>query len=320
MQGKKPLVSQFPSLPIKSGDVSPIKASKVAWNSTQYPLPVVISPSAYKTLRECPYHFYVSRLLGLRQAKEMDSSADHSLIGQLLHRILKVFYQNLKTQDLQKQSTQGAWDLADRKSWMEKRLAAVSDKIFNPYVLGDGRFIAASFDWKKQIPLWVEWQLEREAQGWRFHDGECKVGFDLQLDEDVLIRIEGYADRLDLHPEYGAAVMDYKYQNVQAIKKKSQYVDDDPQLLIYAKAVDRDPIVDERQVGELAWVGLKLKDEKPERFFPLEDQEQKRQTLSPHLARDLNAVWSGKDMHAYAPDSVCQYCDARGVCRKGMWS
>lgn len=320
MQGKKPLVSHLPSLPMKSGDVSPIQASKVAWNTTQYPLPAVISPSAYKTLRECPYHFYVSRLLGLRQAKEMDSSADHSLIGQLLHRILKIFYQNLKTQDLQKQSTQGVWDLADRKSWMEKRLAAVSDKIFNPYVLGDGRFIAASFDWKKQIPLWVEWQLEREAQGWYFHDGECKVGFDLQLDEDVLIRIEGYADRLDLHPEYGAAVIDYKYQNVQAIKKKSQYVDDDPQLLIYAKAVDRDPIVDEHLVGELAWVGLKLKDEKPERFFPLENQEQKRQELIPHLARDLKAVWSGMDMHAYAPDSVCQYCDARGVCRKGMWS
>jgi ATP-dependent helicase/nuclease subunit B len=320
MQGEKPLISNLPHLPIKSGQMSPVEPSKVAWDRNQYPLPVVISPSAYKTLRDCPYHFYVSRLLGLRQAKTLDSSADHSLIGQLLHRILKIFYQNLKTQDLQKQSGQNVWDPAARQAWMEKRLSAISDKIFDPYVLGDGRFIAASFEWKKQIPTWVEWQIERELSGWRFHDGECKVGFDLQLHEDVLIRIEGYADRLDLHPEYGAAVIDYKYQNVQAIKKKSQYVDDDPQLLIYAKAVDRDPIVEEAQIGELAWVGLKLKDDKPERFFPLEEQAQKRQNLIPHLARDLKAVWSGKSMHAYAPDSVCQYCDARGICRKGMWS
>lgn len=320
MQGPKPLLAYAPRLPIKEGIASPVEASKVAWDRKQYPLPAVISPSAYKTLRDCPYHFYVSRLLGLRQVKVMDSSADHSLIGQLLHRILKNFYQSLKTQDLQKQSTPDVWDLATRKSWMEKRLGAISDKTFEPYVLGDGRFIAASFEWKKQISAWVDWQIERETLGWRFHDGERKVGFDLQLDEDILIRIEGYVDRLDLHPQEGAAVIDYKYQNVQAIKKKSQYIDDDPQLLIYAKAIDRDPLVEESSVSELAWVGLKLKDDKPERFFPLEDQEQRQQELIPHLVRDLKAVWSGKDMHAYAPDSVCQYCDARGICRKGMWS
>jgi ATP-dependent helicase/nuclease subunit B len=322
-----PLVSPI-SLPYKNAKTRPVFQSKVGWDSKMYPLPGLISPSAYKTLRDCPYRFYVSKLLGLRQPKVLEHDSDFSLIGQLLHRILKIFHQKLKTQDAKKGDGDQLWSDQDRKIWMEKNLSSISQSIFEPYVLSDGRFMAANLAWKKQIPSWIDWQLHREKEGWHFHNGECKVGFDLRLSENEVIRIEGYPDRLDLHEEHGFSVIDYKFQNVQVIKSKAVHIDDDPQLLIYAKAVDHDPIVEEQSIREMSWVGLKVKhvdklskkDASIERDFPLENYEEKIQGLIPNLARDLGAVWSGKEMYAYAPDSVCQYCDARGICRKGMWS
>lgn len=316
------------SLPYKNAQAKPVFQSKVSWDSKMYPLPGLISPSAYKILRDCPYRFYVSKLLGLRQPKVLERDSDFSLIGQLLHRILKIFHQKLKTQDAQKGDGDQQWSDQDRKIWMEKNLSSISQNIFGPYILGNGRFMADNFAWKKQIPSWIDWQLHREKEGWHFHNGECKVGFDLRLSQGEVIRIEGYPDRLDLHEESGFSVIDYKYQIVQSIKGKAIHIDDDPQLLIYAKAVDHDPIVEDQSIREIAWVSLKVKDieklnnkdAKIERHFPLENYEEKIQGLIPNLARDLGAVWSGKEMYAYAPDSVCQYCDARGICRKGMWS
>jgi hypothetical protein len=35
---------------------------------------------------------------------------------------------------------------------------------------------------------------------------------------------------------------------------------------------------------------------------------------------DIEKVWGGEALKATGPDSVCQYCQVRGLCRKGMWS
>jgi ATP-dependent helicase/nuclease subunit B len=41
--------------------------------------------------------------------------------------------------------------------------------------------------------------------------------------------------------------------------------------------------------------------------------------FSEQMIEDVQSLWSGKPLTAFAPDSVCQYCEARGICRKGMW-
>lgn len=41
--------------------------------------------------------------------------------------------------------------------------------------------------------------------------------------------------------------------------------------------------------------------------------------LDKQLYQDLSAVWSGSSLQAFAPESACRYCEARGICRKGMW-
>jgi ATP-dependent helicase/nuclease subunit B len=55
------------------------------------------------------------------------------------------------------------------------------------------------------------------------------------------------------------------------------------------------------------------------RAHPVEDMPELMEEFSTQIVQDLNDLWARKPLKAFAPDSVCQYCDARGVCRKGMW-
>ena len=305
------------NLPTKSGQGHFISQSAASWEREKYPLPTSISPSAYKILRECPYHFYATRLLGLRSPRGLEKSSDSSMIGQLLHRILRDFYHRLKTLETQVEPTLAA---NERSKWMVQTLEEISGEAFTPLIFANGKYLAQWQEWKKQIPQWVAWQIERESQGWKFYDAEKKVHFDLVLDKETKIRIEGYVDRLDLHTSLGASVIDYKYQSATKIKDKSIYIKDDPQLLIYAKAVGNTHHVGRAEVSCAEWVSLKPTKDKECRNYPLEEFEAQLDELPADMARDLSAVWGGELMKASAPESVCQYCEARGLCRKGMWS
>ncbi|WP_114637031.1 PD-(D/E)XK nuclease family protein [Polynucleobacter necessarius] len=293
-------------------------------------LPLSMSPSAYKALRDCPYKYYVRSILGLREAKEFDDGFDASLAGQSLHALLGKFYQALKTEE-QKADSQIHQNTAARRVWMEEQLNAISEKEFKRLIEGDGRVLGTLRDWQKQIPSFVDWQLQREAQGWRYHNAEHKVGFDLHFvspdGEDRVIRIEGRADRFDINiqSEHQAEVIDYKNQSMTKMKKRAEHLLDDPQLLIYARAANENPQaahLQDYQVERAQWVSLKLdvkRDKKLLRSLEVEDIAELMPEFSEQLTEDVQKLWSGKELTAFAPDGVCKYCEARGICRKGMW-
>ena len=55
-------------------------------------LPRSYSPTAYQTLLDCPYRFFVKSVLGIRELDEADDALDKSDYGNALHRILKAFH------------------------------------------------------------------------------------------------------------------------------------------------------------------------------------------------------------------------------------
>ena len=179
----------------------------------------------------------------------------------------------------------------------------------------DGRWWAAAIEWETLIPDWINWHIEREEAGWVFHDGEKPVGFDLATNFGS-IRVSGFVDRLDIHPELGVEVIDYKYSSKNSINKKKSNIEDDPQLVIYAKAVDGDDIVNRQTVSNASWVSIK----EANTAIQVEDLSEHVNELPAQMTADIEALWGGSPVIASAPDSICQYCQARGVCRKGMWS
>jgi ATP-dependent helicase/nuclease subunit B len=294
-------------------------------------IPLSVSPSAYKALRSCPYRYYVSSLLGLRKAKEFEEGFDASLVGQTLHALLKNFFQALKTEGNKAHSTIHNGQEA-RRQWMQEQLTQYSEKEFERLISGDARVLGTLRDWQKQIPSFIDWQLKREHDGWVYHDAELPVGFTLTLIDqngvEQAIRIAGRADRFDINESdvTTAAVIDYKNQGIKKISDRADYILDDPQLLIYARGVNENATVAHlpgREVKQAEWVSLKSTLDKGEdkiiRAHPVQDMPDMMQQFSDQITRDLNTLWARKPMKAFAPDSVCKHCEARGICRKGMW-
>ncbi len=331
------LRTQLPDWPILkvrpdtyAGHSNPLREA-VTTVSSDIAIPISMSPSAYKALRDCPYRYYVRSILGLRKAKEFEEGFDASLAGQVLHALLKNFFQALKTEEQKPHSSIHQGEDA-RCDWMQKHLTKHSEKEFERLIKGDARVTGTLRDWQKQIPSFVDWQLKREAEGWQFHDAELPVGFMVMLtDPDGVqreIEIAGRADRFDVNTDNAnvAAVIDYKNQGIAKIKKRAERFLDDPQLLIYARAVNENAIAAHlpgRTVKQAEWVSLKadLKkaDDKIVRAHPVEKMPEMMEQFSGQLNEDLEVLWARKPMKAFAPDSVCQYCEARGICRKGMW-
>ncbi len=271
--------------------------------------PASISPSAYRALRECPYRYYVTRLLGLRERSGLDAEVDLSLVGKTLHAALYDFYHGLKTQALETDN------VYERTKLLKQRLYAISHKHFKPLLEVDGRWLAAWIEWETLIPSWIDWHIQREQSGWVFHDGEKQVGFDLHTRFGD-IRVAGFVDRLDIHPQDGVEVIDYKFSSKNSITKKKNNLKDDPQLVIYAKAVNGHDMVDRRPAAIASWVSVKEEDARVE----VDDLQSQMNELPAQMITDIESLWGGAPMAASAPDSICQYCQARGICRKGMWS
>ena len=311
----------------RSGVASPLQMA-IAKLDSDLPMPVSMSPSAYKALRDCPYRYYVRSLLGLRKLKGFEEGFDASLAGQTLHKILRNFYQALKSEP-QKSASSIITDIELRRVWMQDKLTLISEQVFKRLIEGDARVLGVLRDWQKQIPSFIQWQLDREAQGWQFHDAEVKVGFDLPFTDldgnERHIRIEGYADRFDvsMHDPKAASVIDYKNQSLTKVEWRSEVVLDDPQLLIYARASNESKKIPGRAVNVAEWVALKADVKKggdeAERSVIIEEMPELLQEFSEQITEDVQSLWSGKPLKAFAPDSVCQYCEARGICRKGMW-
>jgi ATP-dependent helicase/nuclease subunit B len=310
-------------------EATPMKMA-VAHFEEDLPMPLSMSPSAYKALRDCPYRYYVRSLLGLRKNKEFDEGFDASLAGQTLHKLLKRFYHALKTHEHTNPSLKA--DSDQRRAWMEKSLNDYSEQEFAVLIEGDARVMGALRDWQKQIPSFVDWQIQRELAGWEYFDGEVKVGFDLPFqDADgsiKMIRIEGYADRYDVNVDNSkiASVIDYKNQRFDRVKVRAEHVLDDPQLLIYARAANEGQESHKltgHHVQQAEWVALKADVSKGEqkalRSQEVVDMAEMMQQFSKQITEDVEQLWAKKPMQAFAPEGVCQYCEARGVCRKGIW-
>ena len=313
----------------RSFDAAPM-AMSVAHFEEALPMPLTMSPSAYKALRDCPYRYYVRSLLGLRKNKGFDEGFDASLAGQTLHKLLKRFYQALKTQEHTNPILNS--NMEQRRAWMEQSLSTYSEQEFASLIEGDARVMGALRDWQKQIPSFVDWQLQRELAGWQYFDGEVKVGFDLPFkDSDGnlnCIRIEGFADRYDLQIDNSkiASVIDYKNQRFEKVKLRAEHILDDPQLLIYARAANEEHEnhkLNGHMVKQAEWVALKADiakgDDKALRGQEVADMPTMMQQFSEQITDDVAQLWAKKPLQAFAPEGVCQYCEARGICRKGIW-
>ena len=250
-------------------------------------LPRRYSPTAYQTLLDCPYRFFVKSVLGIQELDEADDALDKSDYGNALHRILKTFHDSAPP--LERDAA-----LAQLNQISAAEFAALP------------AWTAAAWRsrWDKIQPAYVDAWLDRVAQGWHYQSGEA--AFEVPFDVAGLgeITLYGRVDRVDAKGD-ARTVIDYKTGAAQALKKKLKAPDETIQLPFYAWLAD----------AAAAYLPI---DETP--VVPLElDGETDVDAISRRLPQLLEALAQHAALPAHGIDGVCKYCEARGLCRKGMW-
>lgn len=253
-------------------------------------LPAALSASAIDALRNCPYQFFSRVLLGLREADELEQEASKRDYGTWLHAVLKRFH-----------DARGDDDDTALRAAAEAELALLDAADFLPY--------AAAFE--RLRPLYLAWLAEAEAGGQRYAAGEvdrdCRP-FEAPLEALLL---KGRIDRID-EAAGQTWLLDYKTGDAKALKDKVAARLEDTQLATYALLSGAAP--------GLHAAYLVLDDGKGIAVLPHDDVSATALALRDGLQADLTALRAGAPLPALGEGRVCDYCEARGLCRKDDWT
>lgn len=271
---------------------------------TQPPLPrgdalpvTQLSASAYDDLRHCPYRFFALRQLGLARSDELEGEVDKRDFGNWLHEVLNHFHAALK-----------AAPTPDRRA-RAAMISIASEQATQAMGLSEADFLPFAAAWPAVREGYLDWLSVHEAdEGAVFEQAEPRL-------EQPLgdVRLVGRLDRIDrLQADGRAYVIDYKTESLDSSKQRVKEPFEDTQLAFYAALLDEDTL-------RAAYVNV---GEKASGTQTVEQTEvvAARDALVEGILHDLRRIGEGAAMPALGEGAVCEFCAARGLCRKDFWS
>jgi len=268
-------------------------------------LPATLSASAYNRLIACPYQFFATRMLGLSTLDSLSDLPEKRDYGGWLHAILKKYHDTLKA--------------SPELTAMEQQqalLVQISQQEFLPILKASPAALGMSKRWEKVIPAYVDWSYRYVQSGWQFEMGEVWLEKMLEWEDSgtrkqVLLR--GQIDRIDSNAHGELAVLDYKTTSKAALTKKLK-VGEDQQLPFYGLLAESA----QGPISSAHYVALEKTAEKIDHVSAA-DYAAWQQELKTSIISNLSAIGNGAALPAQGSSQVCQYCDVRGLCRKGAW-
>ncbi len=253
-----------------------------------------LSASAYDDLRRCPYRFFALRLLKLNEADELDAEVDKRDFGNWLHRLLFHFHLGLN-------ENAGA----DRPA-QERLINTAAEQATADLGLSAAGFLPFSAAWPRVRAGYLDWLEGHRASGHVFAQGEAWK--ELRLGPVTLV---GKLDRLDRRRDGGLLVIDYKSESRTRTAERITAGNEDTQLAFYAALIDVDNIA-------ASYVNVGEKDDT--HVYTQPDIVALRGQLADGILADLQGIAEGKALPAMGEGFACEYCAARGLCRKDFWT
>jgi len=263
--------------------------------SFAHDLPTRLSASGIEALRDCPYRFFARSGLRLGELVELDAELDKSDYGRWMHALLHRFHQQRSGRD-DAAELQAAADAAQAELGLD-------GPALLPFRAGFAAFSQGYLDWLH----------DRDRGGWRYAGGELERRCE-PPELDGLV-IDGRLDRIDLGPDGGAMVVDYKTGNPQKLSQRVRQPLEDTQLAVYAALLTEEPADPPPRAIYLA---LSERDAPK----PIEHPQVALSAaqLIDGLAGDLAALRAGAGAPALGEGAACEHCAARGLCRRDHWS
>jgi ATP-dependent helicase/nuclease subunit B len=256
-------------------------------------VPTQLSASSYEDLRRCPYRFFALRMLGLKEADEIEAEVDKRDFGTWLHHVLRVFHEHLR-------------DAGEPAQGRAALLDAIAREAMDGQRLGEGEFLPFAAAWPAVRDGYLAWLARHEAAGGAFAAAETE--HTVQLGP---LTLQGRIDRVDDGADGSLLVMDYKTEGLQATRDRMKTPLEDTQLAFYALLLpDRDVKAAYLNVGERGEV--KRVDHK--------DLDLAAHLLREAIPAELRRIAQGAPLPALGEGRVCEFCAARGLCRRDRWS
>lgn len=253
-----------------------------------------LSASAYEDLRRCPYRFFAMRQLGLQEVAEIDTDLDKRDFGTWLHAVLHRFHVAL--------AEQGTSELDARRLLADRAAAEATRSLGLP----DGEFLPFQAAWPQVREGYLSELARFEAsEGARFDSGE--TDHEVQLGP---VRLVGRIDRIDRLPDGRRMVMDYKTESESVTSARVKAPLEDTQLAFYAALLEDDSL-------RAAYVNVGERGETA--FIEQTEVEPAREALVHGILDDLRRIGEGAPLQALGEGTVCEWCAARGLCRKDFW-
>lgn len=260
-------------------------------------LPASLSASGFGSFLACPYQFFAQRMLRVAVMDELSDMPEKRDYGSWLHEILYRYHAHLRDNDT---------PLPARAPL----LGQLSEEVFQREMQRHPAALAFHARWQKVMPAYLLWANEREAEGWQFAFGEESRSHALQW-QDGGIELYGRLDRVDRNAEGERAVLDYKTRTAASLRQKVKE-EDDHQLAFYG-------LLAGGAVEHAHYVALELGPDKKTGDAAAPDFARQQKMLQQQITTTMQAVAHGAALPANGIESVCQYCEMRGLCRKGAW-
>uniref|UniRef100_A0A7C4TER7 PD-(D/E)XK nuclease family protein n=1 Tax=candidate division WOR-3 bacterium TaxID=2052148 RepID=A0A7C4TER7_UNCW3 len=269
-----------------------------------------LSPDALKKYRTCPYKFYLSYLIGIKEIKAIPEEFDPLLWGDLFHSVVSEFYRDYYPSGFTDDEIEEAF---------ERFKKILHYKIDSEKYLSSKPKPVTYFDleiYTKYIKKFLENEAKRFADGFRpvTKNLEKKITRSIELEKRSIL-IMGYVDRIDVKDEE-YYIIDYKTGTMP--RKRDWVIGEDFiefQLPLYALIFSGE----DNKIGGLMYykIGREIeiyticeKSEVTEYLNRFKDE-----ILIPTIKEiiDPNIPFSPTNVRG-----ACRYCDYSKLCGRGV--
>lgn len=309
--------------PRKARWVLPVPTVRPAPSVKALPLPH-ISSTAYSDLRACPYRFVALRAWGLQEDGELDAMADKRDFGTWLHAVLQRFHEAEQAALLHEPAHEKT--VRDR-AFRVVQMDIAARQTAQALGLDDAEFLPFMAGWPALRDGYLDWLIKHEAGGAFFFQAELSRQQSLVV-QGRTVQLVGTIDRVDHLPQSAdglpaVMVMDYKTENIERSKKRIQQGTEDTQLAFYAALLAGDNAGNSAagNAGHSVQAAyINLGERGTTQTIPQPDVLALRDALLDGLRSDFSRIAAGAQMPALGEGAACDFCHARGLCRKDFWA
>ena len=172
--------------------------------------------------------------------------------------------------------------------------------------LSGSEFLPFAAAWAPVRDGYLEWLAGHEATGARFDIAEQWLEMPLGA-----LTLVGKIDRIDRQSDGLQLLIDYKTEPRTTTAQRIKSGAEDTQLAFYAALIPDDTLA-------AAYVNLGEKD--TTKTYDQPGIVELRDALIDSILQDMARIAEGAPLPALGEGTACDYCAARGLCRKDFWA